>query len=104
MEQLLNGRNLGQNLRRRMTTTLPSPKDIRQPESAAGLAAPLGSASWSKAEIHFGMAKAAWKLAARNEHGAAMVIEHMERAIETLKAMTPNEKLTDAGPETPGLA
>jgi len=27
-----------------MTTTLPSPKDSRQPEGAAGLAAPLGSA------------------------------------------------------------
>lgn len=51
-----------------------------------------GSASWSKAEMHFGMAKAAWKLAARNEHGAAMVIEHMERAVETLKAMPPNDK------------
>ena len=49
------------------------------------------SASWSKAEMHFGMAKAAWKLAARNEHGAAMVIEHMERAIEALKAMTLNK-------------
>lgn len=49
-----------------------------------------GSASWSKAEMHFGMAKAAWKLAARNQHGAAMVIKHMERAIETLKAMRPN--------------
>lgn len=29
-----------------MTTTLPSPKDSRQPEGAAGLAAPLGSASF----------------------------------------------------------
>ena len=60
---------------------------------------PAGSASWSKAEMHFGMAKAAWKLAAKNEHGAAMVIEHMERAIETLKAMMPNEK---ADLPTPG--
>ena len=32
-----------------MTTTLPSPKDSRQPEGAAGLAAPLGSASFSRA-------------------------------------------------------
>lgn len=52
------------------------------------------SASWSKAEIHFEMAKAAWRLAARNEHGAAMVIEHMERAIKTLKAMTPSTETT----------
>ena len=62
-----------------------------QLDAMAGLAAPLSSAPWTKAEMHFGMAKAAWKLAARNEHGAAMVIEHMERAIETLKAMTLNK-------------
>ena len=65
-----------------------------QLDAMAGFAAPLSSASWSKAEMHFGMAKAAWKLAARNEHGAAMVIEHMERAIENLKAMTLNDHMS----------
>jgi site-specific DNA-methyltransferase (adenine-specific) len=34
-----------------MTTTLPSPKDSRQPEGAAGLAAPLGSASWGGVSV-----------------------------------------------------
>lgn len=34
-----------------MTTTLPSPKDSRQPEGAAGLAAPLGSASFRGVSI-----------------------------------------------------
>lgn len=34
-----------------MTTTPPSPKDSRQPEGAAGLAAPLGSASWGGVSV-----------------------------------------------------
>jgi hypothetical protein len=63
----------------------------REVDGGTPFAEARGSESWSKAEMHFGMAKAAWKLAARNEHGAAMVIEHMERAIAILKAMTPNK-------------
>lgn len=53
--------------------------------------------AWDNAEIHFEMAKAAWKLAARNEDGAAMAIEHMERAIASLKAITPNAELRHGG-------
>ena len=65
-------------------------QECPKPPAESSLAGPPSSASWSKAEIHFGMARAAWKLAARNQHGATIVIEQMERAIATLKAITPN--------------
>lgn len=56
------------------------------------LAPARGSASWSKAEMHFEMAKAAMKLAARNTAGAQMAAEHLERAAKTLREITPNVK------------
>lgn len=47
---------------------------------------------WSKADMHFALARTAYRLAARNKHGAAMAIEHMQRAIDTLKAACAEEE------------
>jgi hypothetical protein len=61
---------------------------MNTPETQSG--GSLKPVGWAKAEIHFEIARAAMKLAARNEHGGAMAIEHLEKAIESLRAVMPN--------------
>jgi hypothetical protein len=51
---------------------------------------PAYGAEWDKAKIHFDMAKAAMKLAAKNAQGAEMAAEHLERAAATLRSLPPN--------------
>ena len=54
--------------------------------SPSSFAAPSGSA-WEQAKIHFEMAKAAMKLAAKSPAGAIMVIEHLEKAAASLRKL-----------------
>ena len=69
----------------KMSDCAPSqPSDCNE-SAPASFAAARVSESWSKAEIHFEMAKAAMKLAARNTEGAQMAAEHLERAAKTLR-------------------
>ena len=64
----------------------PNVPNVTTASGPSSLAAPTGS-EWTKAKTHFEMAKAAMKLSSKTPQGAAMAIEHLERAAASLKSI-----------------